>query len=115
MKLAIFAEPGRQSYLAPLVKARAESVFYDDYDRFIRALSQGDWDAVLVAHKGAAGMQSVRAARILLRQVPVAWLTDDGGFVEESYRVGCTFFSAEVITQDLILAALQRCESERGN
>ncbi len=115
MKLVVFADEERQRFLKPILSARGGYALHDSYDSFIRALPQGPWDAVLVAHKGAAGMQSVRAARILLQRVPVVWFSDDSGFLEESYRMGCVFFSAEAITQDQLWAALARCESERGN
>ncbi len=115
MKLAIFADKERQSFLEPILKPGAVSAgvaeceFYESYDNFIHKLPKSGCDAVIVAHKGAAGMQSVRAAKILLHRVPIIWFSDDSGFVEESFRNGCVYFSAEAITEKILYAALGRC------
>ncbi len=119
MKLAIFADKERQSFLEPILKPDIPNLlgyeFYESYDSFIQGLPKSRCDAVIVAHKGATGMQSVRAAKILLHRVPIVWFSDDNGFVEESYRVGCAYFSTEIITEELLSTALERCRAKGEN
>ncbi len=116
MKLAIFADKERQGFLEPILgpasRELSEYEFFEDYDDFIKGLPNSRCDAVLIAHKGATGMQSVRAAKILLYRVPIIWFSDDNGFVEESYRNGCVYFSTEAITEGLLSTALNKCRSK---
>ncbi len=91
---------------------------YDCYDDFIASFaysgsSEGQAIAVIVARKGAEGMESARNARMMQPSVPLVWLSDDDGFGIESYRIGCAFFSAKEISENLLLTALKRCERER--
>ncbi len=119
MKLAIFADDQRYEQLknlcgSPGVSGRIEATaFYMTYDDFIRELPHSGCTSVIVAHKGATGMQAVRAAKILMHHIPIVWLSDDSAFVEESYNNGCAYFSAEAITEKLLSSALKRCENER--
>ncbi len=121
MKLAIFADKERQNFLEPILKPDALRTalkgyeFYGNYDDFIRELPRSRCDAVIVAHKGATGMQAVRAAKILLFRVPIVWLSDDSAFLEESYNNGCAYFSADPITETLLSAALNRCRAKGEN
>ncbi len=118
MKLAIFADKERQGVLRPILTpdtgpgALSGYEIYESYDDFIRELPNSRCDAVIIAHKGAAGMQSVRAAKILLCRVPIIWFSDDKGFVEESYRMGCAYFSTDPITKTLLSTALNKCRSK---
>ncbi len=121
MKLAIFADRERRQSLEPLLATGgrcpgvSEYAFYESYDDFIKELPRTQCKAVIVAHKGAMGMQGVRAAKLLLYRVPIVWLSDDNGFVEESYRNGCAYFSTGDITKQLLSDALRQCEFERRN
>ncbi len=119
MRLAVFADEERRGSLELILRSdsvsHSVSEFYDSYDGFIQGLPQSKCDAVIVAHKGAVGMQSVRAARILLHRVPIVWLSDDNGFVEESYRLGCSYFSTEEISAGLLSSALERCNVKGEN
>ncbi len=89
--------------------------FYKSYDDFIVNVPNSTCNAVIIAHKGALGMQGARAAKILLHRVPIVWFSDDCGFVEESYRIGCVYFSPDTITENLLTTALKRCENERSS
>ncbi len=115
MKLAIFADDHRYEQLrdlceSPSVAERIETTdFYMTYDEFLKKLPNSACDSIIVAHRGAVGMLAVRAAKILLHRVPVVWLSDDSAFVEESYKNGCAYFSAEPITEKLLSSALKRC------
>ncbi len=118
MKLAIFADECRHGQISQLcenadIASRIKSiVFYNNYDDFIMNLPRSECNSVIVAHKGAIGMQAARAAKVLMYRVPVVWLSDDSAFVEESYRVKCAFFSPEQITERVMTTALDRCQSE---
>ncbi len=80
------------------------------YDDFIKEVPNSGCNSVIVAHKGATGMQAARAAKILLHRVPIIWFSDDGGFVEESYRIGCAYFSPDTVNEKILSTALGRCK-----
>ncbi len=115
MKIAVYTDSCRQGLLAPIIQslappgAQQECIFYCNYDEYIENLPRSRCDVTIVALDGAEGMESARAARILLPEVPLIWLSDDNGFGPESYRVGCSYFSAAPITPELIRSALQHC------
>ncbi len=117
MKLAIFADQGRYEQLKALCKSPGvtekvkTTAFYMTYDDFIRELPYSGCNSVIVAHKGAVGMQAVRAAKILMHRKPIVWLSDDAAFLEESYHNGCAYFSADPITETMLQVALKRCEN----
>ncbi len=121
MKLAIFADETRAEQLTLLLQTtsiaeRLKNVFfYKSYDDFIVNIPNCGCNTVIVAYKGALGMQGARAAKILLRRVPIVWFSDDNGFVEESYQIGCAYFSAETITKELLNLALNRCIELKGD
>ncbi len=116
MRLAVFADESRYEQMNQLcenadIASRVESVvFYSTYDDFIMNLPRSGCTSVVVAHRGATGMQAVRAAKILMHRVPVVWFSDDSAFVEESYQLKCAFFSPGLITEELLNAALNRCQ-----
>ncbi len=85
---------------------------YDNYDDFIAGFSQDGAAAVIVARRGADGMESARNARILQPDVPLIWFSDDEGFGVESYRIGCAYFSAQTVTGALLAAVLARCGAD---
>ncbi len=112
LKFAIFADAERKAAIKqqlPLVRPTDAGIFYRSYDDFLSGLSNCSCDAVLVAQAGAIGMESVRAARILLPATPLIWLSDDRGFGPESYRAGCSYFSTAPITQELLDHAIKQC------
>ncbi len=112
MKICIFANEHKHTCLQELLKSHSENcIFYEDYDEFIDRLPQENGDILIVARDGADGMESVRAAKVLLPNIPLIWFSDDKGFCPESYRVGCNYFSAAPISEEIIKKALKRCES----
>ncbi len=121
MKLVVFADETRHGQLDMLLQKKdiAERMknlcFYRNYDDFIVNLPRSICNTVIIAHKGALGMQGARAARILLHRVPVIWFSDDSDFVEESYKIGCNYFSAEPLTEELLNSALNRCSEMKGD
>ncbi len=113
LKFAIFADSEQRDVLRqqlPRVRPTDAGIFYRSYDDFLSGLPDCSCDAVLVAQAGALGMESVRAARILLPTTPLIWLSDDRGFGPESYRAGCSYFSADPITHELLEQALKQCQ-----
>ncbi len=119
MKLAVWADDSLRHELQVLLMGESLSarvkkpVYYRSYDDFIGNLPQVGCDAIVVACRGAEGMESARAARILLPHTPLIWLSDDRGFGPESYRIGCTYFSASPMTEHLLKTALDKCDRER--
>ncbi len=118
MKIAILSDTERFLELEkllvsiPMSGAAASCIPYNTYDDFIAELPDSRCELTVIALDGAEGMESVRAARILLPEVPLIWLTDDKGFGPESYRLGCAYFSAAPLSRELLLCALRRCKPE---
>ncbi len=116
MRIAVYADRPRhtllQEILQKLIKPDKKIHYlpFEHYDDFISELPASECHVTIVAMDGAGGMESARAAKILLPEVPLIWLSDDRGFGPESYRVGCSYFSAEPITEALLRTALERCD-----
>ncbi len=111
MKIALFTEPCRHPLLEQLLESlehlQTDCIHFPSYDDLISGLPQCGCELLIVARDGAGGMEGARAARILLPEIPIVWFSDDKGFGPESYRVGCSFFSAAPITRELLLTALR--------
>lgn len=76
---------------------------YDDYlEEMKRIIPQ----LVFVYVQGANGMEAVIAAKNLHPKAAVIWFSDDVGFLSQSYRLGCSYFSAEPVTHELVMTAL---------
>ncbi len=119
MKITIFTHaeevPGFEQLMAALSNARGmplECNYYETYDDFIKGFPRDKSQAVIVARRGADGMECARNAKLMRPSVPLVWLSNDNGFGVESYRIGCAFFSAEPLTHELLSTALARCKSQ---
>ncbi len=111
MKISVYANSSKCEALQELLRHHSgKQIFYEDYDTFITELPRAESNVLIVARDGAEGMESVRAAKILLPDIPIIWFSDDKGFGPESYRVGCNYFSASPISEELLAKALKRCE-----
>ncbi len=111
MKISVYANENKRQLLQELLKQYTDKlIFYEDYDTFISEFPNAGSKLLIVARDGADGMESVRAARILLPQIPMIWFSDDNGFGPESYRVGCDYFSALPISEEILEKAIKRCE-----
>ncbi len=122
MTVTVFTHREKRRMLEQTLSAISTSVYpldlkiYDSYDDFIASFAYDESSksqAVIIARRGADGMESARNARLMQPSVPLIWLSDDEGFGIESYRIGCAFFSTEEISEHLLLTALKRCEHER--
>ncbi len=115
MNIAILTDESRAALLDKIIgsfrmtEQNPSCTHFRCYDDFISGLSQSHYGMTIVALDGASGMESARAAKILLPEVPLIWLSDDKAFGPESYRVGCAYFSAAPITQELMRSAFARC------
>ncbi len=114
MKIAVFADDGRRELLHCAIESLcvsgepAQCIQYRTYDEFIGSVTASGCRVMVVAQPGAKGMEGVRAARVLLPEVPLLWFSDDKGFGPESYRAGCSYFSAEPLTPALVERAFHR-------
>ncbi len=114
MNIAVFTDDGKRELLDRAIRGlqipgrQPRCILFDDYDEFIGGLSSSGCQMMVVARPGAEGMESVRAARILLPEVPLLWFSDDKGFGPESFRAGCSYFTAEPLTEDLVRHAFFR-------
>ncbi len=118
MKITIFTHkediPHYERYLQSLPRGMSplEYTVYDDYDDFISGFPDEESQAVIVARRGADGMECARSAKVMKPNIPLIWISDDEGFGVESYRIGCAYFSAATVTAELLSMALARCKSE---
>ncbi len=111
VKISVFANNDKKEMLQELLSPYSiEQIFYESYDEFINELPERKSDILIVARDGADGMESVRAAKILLPNTRIIWFSNDQGFGPESYRVGCSYFSALPISAEILARALKRCE-----
>ncbi len=85
-----------------------ECKFYVSYDDFIAGFPRDGSRAVIIARRGADGMESARAAKLLCPETPLLWFSDDNGFGTESFRIGCRYFTAEPIGQEKLKTILER-------
>ncbi len=116
MKITILTHKEERKALSQLVSSLSSTVpkpfdcvFYEKYDDFIKGFSKDTGQAVIVARRGADGMECARTAKLMQPNVPLIWFSNDHSFGVESYRIGCAFFSAEAITETVLLTALKRC------
>ncbi len=115
MKITVFTHTEQAKDFAAMLtalsrdRALLQYRLFETYDDFIQGFTQEESQAVIVARRGADGMESARNAKLLQPSVPLVWLSDDPGFGVESYRIGCAFFSSEPITESLLKLALRKC------
>lgn len=76
------------------------------YDDYVDEMKRIKPHIVFVYGKGADGMEAVIAARNLHPETAVVWFSDDAGFLSQSYRLGCAYFTAEAVTDEVIKTAL---------
>lgn len=87
----------------------------NDYDEYISTLDcHGDKiELAVVTANGAEGMEAVMAAKRSRSDVSVVWISNDGNFGTQSYRLGCTFFGIKPITKELLQNAIRKYNKER--
>ncbi len=116
LKLTVFTHREEAAEFKELINSLSDSReislecnYYDNYDDFIRGFPRDESQAVIVARRGADGMECARNARLMCPHIPLIWFSNDKAFGIESYRLGCAFFSAEPITEKTLKTALLRC------
>ncbi len=120
MKIAVFADERSTPIMERVMERLSKNelfkqyVLYKSYDEFISDLASSESQITVVAHGGAHGMECVRAAKILMPKSAIVWISNDEGFGPESYRVGCSYFSAEPISEGLLTNAFTKCYEERS-
>lgn len=78
------------------------------YDHYLNEIRRVTPQLIFVCEYGADGMEAVIAAKNLHPDASVIWFSDDVGFLSQSYRLGCSFFSADPITHELLMTALNK-------
>ncbi len=116
MKITVFTHREEAAEFKEIINSLSDSReislecnYYDNYDDFIRGFPTDKAGAVIVARRGADGMECARNARLMRPDIPLIWFSDDKAFGIESYRLECAFFSAEPITEKILKTALLRC------
>lgn len=119
MNILIYGNSHDRDFLAELIEGCGEMQyrkirFYklDSYDSYIDELKRAVPQIIFVSEHGAEGMEAVIAAKNLQPDSSVIWFSDDEGFGSQSYRLGCTYFSAKPITSEIMERAIMRYKEE---
>ena len=122
MRLILYGTKTDKSELAQTISDIPELCYrsiciedYPDYDSFIAGLGGSPPDGIVVAADGADGMEGVIVAKTVLRDIPVLWFSDDGGFGAQSYRLGCAYFHKKPISPEILSAAITKCIQQNSN
>ncbi|MBO5070103.1 MAG: response regulator [Roseburia sp.] len=86
----------------------------DSYNEYIAEMKRVIPQIIFVSEHGAEGMEAVIAAKNLHPNTSVIWFSNDEGFGTQSYRLGCTYFSAKPVTHEVIEHAMSRYSEERS-
>lgn len=116
MSVLIYGKTHDQQHIQSLLQrctsdplCLAQSVQPQSYDQYISHLRSQKFRAIFVYERGAAGMESVRAAKLLCPDTPVIWFSDDHQFRQHSQRLSAAYFAVHPICKHHIDAALQCC------
>lgn len=113
MKIVIYGHGHEREEFCSLLEIQAslafrqsEYKFCEDYDDFIKTLSDGEYDLIIVAVDGAIGMEGVIASKNIRPDTAVIWFSDDKAFGAQSYRLGCSYFSVKPVTDEALSNAI---------
>lgn len=116
MSILIYGSKPDQQHIQNLLQSCAthplsfaQPVHPQSYDQYIAHLRSQKFRAIFVHECGAAGMESVRAAKLLCPDTPVIWFSDDHLFHQHSKRLSAAYFAVHPICKHHIDAALQCC------
>ena len=87
---------------------KVEFFHVSDYDVFRRSLVDNGYDLIIVAEKGARGMEVCIGARKIRPHAPLFWFSDDPLFAAQSYRLSCTYFGQLPVSFHIMENALRR-------
>lgn len=101
--------------VAQLQYRHVEYARSNDYDEFVKALTEADnvIDLTVIISDGAEGMEAVMASKRSRPDVPAVWISDDANFAIQSYRMGCTFFGVRPVNKEMMADAIQNYNKER--
>ena len=80
----------------------------DNYDSYLHELRNNIPQLIFISEHGARGMEAVIAAKNLYPDTSVVWFSNDEVFGSQSYRLGCTYFSAKPVTREVVEHAMSR-------
>lgn len=96
-----------------LVDADSSIMEIEEYGSAGELLSStSQYDAVVVAMRGVAGLQTVRSLREADMMRPLLWIADENEYALFSYRYQVTFFMLNTEDQEALRDALQRIKEE---
>lgn len=82
-------------------------------EELLYRMRDGCCDAVVVALRGALGMESVLGVRDINGAVPLIWISDDAVFAMQSYRMRVDMFLQHPVTADQVARAFRVCVEKR--
>lgn len=116
MRLILYGTDTDKLELAEMISSIPELSYrhiciedHSQRDSFLTGLGGSPPDGIVVAMNGADGMEGVIAAKTAFRDIPIVWLSDDGDFGAQSYRLGCAYFHKKPLSSEILSAALGKC------
>lgn len=88
---------------------KVEWEWFERREDLLYRLRHGSCDASVIALPGALGMESAMGVREMLPRVPMIWISEDGNFAVQAYRLRVQMFLQTPVTEQQVAAALERC------
>ena len=86
-----------------------ETDWFFNREDLLYGMRRRKYEIVLVAVKGALGMETAIGAREESPSVPLVWISDEDAFALQSYRLKIKIFLVMPVTPDGICDAIMRC------
>lgn len=80
----------------------------EGYDDYLQELKCTEPEMIVISIPGAKGMEAVIAARNTKPEAALIWFTDDEAFGPQSYRLSCTYFTAQPVNMEIMEEAITR-------
>ncbi len=77
---------------------RFELSCLEEYDSYRKDIVAKDYDLLIVMKDGAHGMEACIGSKVLKKDTPLIWLSNDKDFGPQAFRIGCSYFSTKPIT-----------------
>ncbi len=97
----------------PIYFRQKEYVYCTKLKEYLKALKDSP-ELVVVTMSGKEGHQAVEMAYCQKPEIARFWLSDDAGYVTESYNLECTWFAVKPLTEEILAKALTRYIQSRN-